>query len=260
MIIDTHAHIYPDKIAPKASKSIEDFYDLAVENNGTVARLLELGERAKIDRFIVHSVATTPAQVQSINNFIIGEVNAHQDKFIGFATLHPDYEDIEGEIQRVIDSGLKGIKLHPDFQKYNIDDEKACRMYEAAEGRLTILFHMGDKRTEFSKPERLARIIEKYPKLEVIGAHFAGFTEWDHAASVLGGSGIYVDSSSSFAFMAPEHARELIDAFGADRVLFASDYPMWSPEDELERLSRIQLTEEERELILHGNAQRLIGM
>lgn len=260
MIIDTHAHIFPDKIAAKASDSISKFYDIPMDSDGTVSTLLRLGLEAGVDRFLVHSVATVPAQVEHINNFIISSVKEHPDKLIGFATIHPDYDNIPHEVERIIDSGLRGIKIHPDFQRFCIDDEHAFSLYECIEGRLPILIHMGDSRYEYSKPARLANILKRFPKLTVIGAHFAGYSEWDDAAKILEGSGIYVDTSSSLFKISPEKARSLIDIYGVDHVLFASDYPMWKPADELKKIARIHLNEEERELILYKNAVRLLNI
>ena len=92
MIIDMHAHIFPDKIAEKATRGIESFYDIEMDTVGNVTNLLTEGERAGIDRFVVHSVATTAAQVESINRFIVSTVEQYPDKLLGFATMHPDYE------------------------------------------------------------------------------------------------------------------------------------------------------------------------
>lgn len=259
MIINAHAHIYPEKIAERAVQGIEQFYNINVELDGTLSGLLKEGGEAGVSRFIVQSVATVPEQVLSINNFISASVNAFPDKLIGFGTMHPDFPDIEGEIERIISMGLKGIKLHSDFQQFNLDDERAFPIYEAAEGRLPILFHMGDTRYDFSAPERLLRVIKKFPKLTVIGAHFAGWSLWDRAASVLEGTGIYTDCSSSFYALSPEHSAELIKKFGADRVLWGTDYPMWTSKEELLRFGKIPLTDEERRLILSENALRVIG-
>ena len=147
MIINAHAHIYPDKIADRAVCGIEDFYHINVKYNGTLANLSKDGEEAGVSRFIVQSVATVPEQVNSINNFIASSVAAYPDKLIGLGTMHPDYPDITGEIERMISLGLRGIKIHNDFQHFNLDDERAFPIYEAAEGRLPILFHMGDTRS-----------------------------------------------------------------------------------------------------------------
>lgn len=260
MIIDTHAHIYPDKIAEKASASISDFYDVAMTSNGTIASLLELEKRAGVSKCLVHSVATTPGQVQKINDFIIESQNQYPDQLIGFATMHPDFPNIEREVERVIKAGLRGIKLHPDFQKFMIDEDRACKIYEAAEGRLVMLFHIGDSRYEYSRPERLARILDWFPKLDVIGAHFAGYSVWDDAIKALAGKRLWVDTSSSMFKLSSDQVRHLIDIYGADKVLFASDYPMWDPKEELERLNQIPLTDEEKEMILHTNAEKLLQL
>ena len=119
MVIDVHAHIYPDNIAEKAAMNIGYFYDKHMTNpNGSVKRLLEIGDRAGVDKFVVHSAATTPHQVKSINNFIKASVLAHPDRFVGLCTIHPGMEDPIAELERAESLGLKGIKLHPDFQKF----------------------------------------------------------------------------------------------------------------------------------------------
>lgn len=259
MIIDAHAHIFPDKIAERAVEGIGGFYGMKVDYDGTLGALFREGEAAGVDRYIVQSVATVPEQVASINNFIAGCVERYPDKLIGFGALHPGFADIAGETERIISLGLKGIKLHSDFQQFDIDDERAFPIYEAAEGRLPILFHVGDNRYDFSSPERLLNVVRRFPRLTVIGAHFAGWSMWDKGAGLFERSGIYVDCSSSLYAMTPEHAAELIRKIGADRVMWGTDYPMWSAKDELERFDKLPLTDGERRLILSENARRLIG-
>lgn len=260
MIIDTHAHIYPDKIAEKATKSIQEFYNITTGGIGSVGNLLKIGDEAGIDKFLVHSVATTEKQVESINNFIIQSVNAHPDRFFGFGTLHPDFVNPGREVDRIISEGLCGIKLHPDFQKFNIDDPSVYNIYEAAEGRVPILFHMGDERYDFSRAERLRDMLKSFPGLTVIAAHMGGWSDWDHASSVLCDTGVYADTSSSFRYLTPEHSRELIYKYGPERVLFACDFPMWNPKEELEIFNRIELPDTDRELILGKNAEKLFHL
>lgn len=177
--------------------------------------------------------------------------------------MHPDCPGVEKEADRAVSLGLRGIKLHPDFQQFFIDDPKAMKIYEAAEGRLPVLIHTGDSRYQWSKSERLVKVLEAFPRLEVIAAHFGGWSEWDSAVSVLGGhryGNLWTDCSSSLYAMSPERAKLFIDAYGADRVLFGTDYPMWTAADELKRFSAIPLTEREREMILHENAERLLKL
>lgn len=261
MIIDAHAHIFPEKIAAKAAAGIGQFYDLLMDCDGTLPTLLRLCDEAGVDRCIVQSVATIPAQVRSINDFIAESVAAHPDRLVGFGALHPDYEDIEGETRRIVDLGLKGIKLHPDFQHFPIDGECAFPIYEAAQrAGLPVLIHAGDHRYDFSGPKRLFRAVKMFPEVTFIGAHFAGWSEWDEAERLYENfPNLYVDLSSSLYDMTPERAAELIRLFGADRVMFGTDYPMWTASEELERFRAIPLTNEERELILYKNALRLLG-
>lgn len=259
MIIDAHAHIFPDKIAMRAVDGISGFYSMRVRLDGTVSSLLEINKRAGVGRAIVQSVATTAEQVHNINNFVSEQVKLHPRELVGFGALHPDFDGIEKETERIIALGLKGIKLHPDFQQFNLDDEKAFPIYEAAEGRLPILFHVGDNRYDFSSPRRLYNVMKRFPRLTIIGAHLAGWSRWDEGTELFAGSGIYSDLSSSLYAMSPDHAAELIRRLGTKRVMFGTDYPMWDAAEELERFSKLPLTDEEREDILCNNALRLLG-
>ncbi len=258
MIIDAHTHIYPDSIAQKAAENISDFYDLNMRYNGTVGSLLAMGGKAGVEKYVVHSVATLPRQVNAINEFIAGAVNSSGGKFIGFATLHPDDEDIAGHIDNAMALGLKGVKLHPDFQRFHIDGPRAMKLFEAIEGRLPVLIHAGDYRTDFSKPGRIVNVMKTFPKLDVIAAHLGGWSEWGDYAGELADRGVYVDTSSSRHWLPPGTMRELMDIFGEGKVFFGSDYPMWDASDELDMLMKILRDDKEKEQILHANFERLM--
>ena len=262
MVIDAHAHVYPDKIAQKATDSVGDFYKLDMNADiGSVPQLLKLGEEAGIDMFLIHSVATTPHQVESIDNFIINTVNAHPDKFIGFATGHPDTEEPEAELERIMEAGLKGVKLHPDFQKFKITDPRMFRLYAFCEkNSFPILFHTGDYRYNYSNPHLVPELLEKFPDLKLICAHFGGWSEWDEAEKCLPGTGVKVDCSSSFFAISDERAVELINAFGENNVFFGSDFPMWDPGAELAILNRLDISEEAKEKIRSKNIIKFLNL
>jgi hypothetical protein len=258
-IIDSHAHIYPDRIAAKASENTGAFYGLPTAHDGTVSTLLASGNKAGVGRFVVHSVATAPEQVSRINDFI-AKAAAEYGELIGFAAMHPDLSDAEAELDRVREMGLKGVKMHPDVQCFAADDPKMDRVYDALQGKMPLLLHAGDKRYGFSNPHRIAKVLDKFPKLDVIAAHFGGYSEWDDAEYYLAGRRIWVDTSSSLMFIPPERAWKLVNAFGADQVLFGTDYPMWDVFEELERFDTLNLTSSQRERILYKNILRLLGM
>lgn len=260
-IIDSHCHIYPDKIAQKASDATGHFYDLPASLDGKISTLLEHGERAGIEHFVVQSVATTPKQVSSINNFIANSVAESNGRFTGLGTLHPDSEDMEADVNEIIKLGLKGVKMHPDIQKIELDDRRMHKIYELCEGRLPMLLHTGDCRYDYSNTNRLIPIIEKYRDLTVIGAHFGGWSVWEEATEKLCTyKNFLVDCSSSFYAITPEKGKELIMAYGTDRVLFGTDYPLWTPETEIERFMQIDLTDEQREDILYNNTAKLFSI
>ena len=120
-IIDIHAHIYPDKVAQRASESVGEFYSIPMRHDtGSVQRYLDALKPSPITHSLVHSVAVKPKVVESINDFVAATCKEHAN-FIGFATMHQDYEDPEAEIDRAISLGLKGIKLHPDSQHVDMD-------------------------------------------------------------------------------------------------------------------------------------------
>ena len=262
-IFDAHVHIYPDKIAEKASDTIGKFYDINMTANGTINELLTKCDNNGIEKCLVHSVATTHEQVVKINDFIIGSVKENPDRFVGFCTLHPsmDVKETEAEIERIIAAGLKGIKLHPDFQKFNIDDKHAMELYEVIDGRVPILFHIGDERYEFSLPEKLCAAAKRFPNQVMIGAHLGGYQRWESGVKCLVGlPNVYVDESSSLPFLTPEKAKEYITAFGTDRVFFGTDYPMWDEKSELERFDRLDFGDNDREKILYKNISALLGV
>lgn len=258
-IIDFHAHIYPEKIAQKAVEGVGSFYSINMDcEQGTAEYLLKQGRQAGVDRFLVQSVATTPAQVESINNFIAQECKEHSE-FIGFGTLHPDMDDPIKEIERIKKLGLKGIKLHPDTQKFNIDDTKMKPVYKALGGDLPILMHCGDYRYSYSHPKRLANVLDEFKELTVIAAHFGGWSLWDLAVEYLKDRRCYLDCSSSFEFLGGVRFKELIEIYGSDRIIFGTDFPMWKAKNELEHIYSLNLPQADLKNILYKNAMRVLG-
>ena len=259
--IDIHCHVYPDKIADKAVESIRSFYDIDMGYDGRSSTLINNGTKNGVKHFIVFSVATTPKQVQPINSFIAETVKSSNGLMTGLGSLHPDSDNMQEDFRHLKELGLKGVKLHPDFQKIPIDDERCERIYELCSGEMPVLLHTGDSRYDFSNPDRMARVLERYPDLTVIGAHFGGWSVWDEAVSKLSAyKNFYVDCSSSFNWLSPERAKDIIRAYGADKILFGTDFPMWGYEQELGFLFKLGLTEEETKNILYGNALKIFGI
>ena len=154
-----------------------------------------------------------------------------------------------------------GVKMHPDFQLFSLNDKKAYPIYEAAVAKdLPILIHAGDPRYKFSNPVLIREVLDNFPRLKVIAAHFGGWSEWDEASQCLGDKEVWIDTSSSLYSISKEKALKLLDIFGTDYTLFGTDYPMWEPEAEIERFMQIKLTKKQREDILYNNTANLLGI
>lgn len=259
-IIDAHTHIFPSKIATKAAKSIGDFYNVPMYTDAYSERLIEEENKIGVERCLVCSSAVTPDQVVSINSFISSECSKNS-MFFGFAAMHPDFDDFENELDRALELGLRGVKFHPDFQKFDIDDEKAIPMYRAiAKRNLPVLFHTGDNRYDYSNPSRVVNLISKVPDLIAICAHFGGYRKWDVVLNMPLLENIYFDTSSTLTFLPLERANQLIERFGHEKFFFGTDFPMWSPEKELKRFMTLNLTDSQREDVLYNNFAGLFNL
>lgn len=259
-LIDIHTHIYPDDIALKATKSVRDFYQIGEETmDGTEKMLLERGKEAGISQFVILPVAIRPDRVHGINDFIVNRV-AHNDALIGFGTVHAAMEGLTDEVERILALGLKGIKMHPDSQRFPIDDLRLFPVYEAVQGKLPVLLHMGDHRYDYSHPIKLRRILDLFPHLQVIAAHFGGYSMYETACDLLKDTSCVFDVSSSLMFLPEGEAERYIGIYGAERMAFGTDYPMWDPVKETEHFFRLKLTPEQFEQIGHKTAERVLGL
>lgn len=258
--IDAHAHVFPDHIVEKVIGALQDFYGYKWQGKGIVSDLLESMEEAQITRSVIFSAATKPEQVESIHDYIHSVLNAFPGKFIGFGSMHPAYSNVKNELKRMRSLGLKGLKFHPDFQQFRIDQKEMFAIYEAAGPEIPILFHVGDKRFQNSNPERLAKVLDSIPGLTVIAAHMGGFSEWESAwECIIGRRDVYVDISSTIGHISPEETAKMVRAHGADRVLFASDYPAVRQKQAIADVLSLNLSNEENELIFYRNAERIFG-
>lgn len=259
-IFDVHVHIFPDRIAEKAVSAIGNFYEnFNMEGDGRLETAIRMMDEAGIAQCCAHSVATTAHQVHSINAFVMDAWRRYPDRIVPFAAMHPALENAADEAEAIAAQGFRGVKLHPEIQGFNIDDPAVMDMLAPFEGKLPVLTHCGDYRCDNSSPARLKRVLRAFPRLRLVCAHLGGWTVWREAWRELAGEDIYVDTSSALFALEPREAVEIIRAYGADRALYGTDFPMWSPKGELERFNRLPLTDAEREMILWTNHFRMLG-
>lgn len=259
-IIDTHVHVFPDKVAQRATDNVGSYYGIDMECNGTVSMLLEKARPLNVEYFIISSAAMKPENVVNGNNRILEEA-AQNSKFIPLCSIHPLGENMEDELFRIKQSKAKGLKLHPDFQHFDIDMPEMIPLYKvAAELNLPILFHVGDENSDASSPTRLYNVINKVPNLKAIAAHMGGYCAWDESEEVLYGTNIYMDTSDALPILSEERVLEQIRKHGVDKIMFGSDYPLRSTYEAYKLFDKLPLAEEEKEKIYYLNAKQLFDL
>ena len=264
-VFDAHAHIYPAVVAEKAVTSLGKFYDFTPDGLGTTDDYIESSVAAGCEGFLILGVATNARQTPAVNDFIADFIressNNGFDAYV-FMGINQDIPDIESEVKRSMEKGLCGVKIHPDIQQVDPLDPRLYRLYEILQQlNLPICFHVGDVRPRYrySEPGKIAKVAKDFPKLRICAAHFGGYSVFEEGRNVLSGLGnVWVDCSSSLWLITPEYAHELIIAFGPDRVMFGTDYPVKYCDDELKRFAELPLAAEERDDILWNNAHKYI--
>jgi len=260
-IIDFHTHVYPEAIARKAADNVREFYDGLGNDaiDGKVQTLLDRGDLAGVSEFVILPVATKPERTRHINDFIIREAAA-QSRFYGFGTVHAEMEGLMDEVAYIKANGLYGIKIHPDYQTFAIDDPRMYPVYEEIQGNMPIIFHMGDLRYDYSHPAKLRHILQLFPKLQTVAAHFGGYQMRDVAWEELSDTNCLFDTSSSLMFLDTGVAEKYIRHYGTERFMYGSDFPMWDPAVEIERFMKLDLTDAEREQIAWKTAATLLSI
>lgn len=264
LIVDFHTHTFPDKIAEKTIAYLTQKGGLDPYRGGTVDDLLDSMRRWGVDYSVVLPVATLPKQERSINA-LSAERNG-RDRLFFAGGIHPDCEDVEGTLDFIKQSGLFGVKLHPDYQGVDFDDKRYLRIMDAAFDRgLYVVTHagidVGYRDHVHCTPDMILRALKSLgSKAEnrLILAHMGGYELPDEVLQKLVGLPVYMDTAAVLKLY-PEKCREIIKAHGADKILFASDSPWEHPGDFAEIIRSFGLTQDEEEQIFFRNAEKILG-
>ncbi len=259
--IDIHTHAFHPKIADKVLNQLEQHYSITPVGTARIDDLLARERAAGIDRFVVLCAATAPAQVVPANNWTISLQEQHPE-VIAFGTLHPDYEDWEAELDRLYEAGIKGLKFHPEFQGFWLDDPRLLPIVEAAQNRFAFIFHVGDRlppKQNPSCPYKMAAIAKNFPKARILAAHMGGHRHWAAALEVLAGKNIWFDTSSTLPYIQDKLLCDIWRCHPRERICFGSDYPLFDPGEDMDLLrKRLHLSSTDLEELLH-NGERLLA-
>ena len=269
MIVDLHAHAFPDALAERSIAYLSKQANVPAFADGTVRGLAEAASRINADYAVVLPVVTKPSQFRSVNAFAQrinqGEFDSCGVRLLSFGGIHPDDEDLTGELKAIKEMGLRGIKLHPDYQQTFIDDPRYLRIIDAAsELGLLVSIHAGldygFPDCTHCTPARAKNMLHLTGATNVILAHMGGFGMWEEVADLLVGEQVYFDTGVVARYLDPALAVAIIRAHGADRVLFATDSPWASYEESAAFVTSLDLTKKEKDMIFGGNAAGLLGL
>lgn len=280
MIIDFHTHIFPDAIAASTIAKLGGISHTKAFTDGSAQSLLNSMAQAGIDLSILLPVATRPGQCTSINNFA-AKVNEAGGPLLSLGGVHPDDPNLEEELERMVELGLKGVKIHPCYQGVDLDDPRYLRLLRKAQQLdLLVVAHagldIGFPGVNRCSPRMLRQVLDKIGPIKLVAAHMGGWKLWDEVMEYLPDTGVYLDTAFGFLSIphlgdghyAPEELPLLsedaflamVDRFGADHILFGSDSPWRSQEEDLNWLRRISLSPEAKRAILGENGAKLLKL
>lgn len=261
MIIDFHTHCFPEKIAARAMEKLSDTSGLVPYTDGTVDGLKALMKKDSIDVSVVLSIATNPTQQTSVNNFA---KSIECPAIVPFGSVHPMAENALEELERIHVLGLKGVKFHPEYQGFYVDDEKMKPIYKKiSQLGLICVFHAGQDYGYMppfhATPQRLRRALSWFDS-PVVAAHWGSQNMGEETLKYLCGSEIYIDTAFGYGTAPKPMVQAILEKHGTDRIMFASDLPWHAPSMEVFQINSLGLSKSERNKIFSENARNLLDI
>ncbi len=266
LVFDAHSHAFPDQIAAGAVKALSSetiWEPVCAHHDGTVRGLLAGMDAAGVHRTILCSVATKPTQVRKITDW---SASIMSDRIFPFASIHPDYDQPEAEIRRIASLGLKGLKVHPQYMRCPLDDERFLRIARAAaRSGLALVTHSGYDVSfpadDLASPRRIRALHDAVPDLRLMACHMGGWKQWEQALECLAGQPIYMETSFALDGQCPpDLLHRLLDRHGADFLLFGTDSPWLDQTRQLSLFEQLPLSDDAKRRCLWDNACRFLGI
>ncbi len=271
MLIDVHTHVFPEKIAARVLASMAEglrvYYDIfkleiPPKTDGTVSALLETMDKSGCDISVLCPIVTNEKSTKNTNDFVWSQ---RSERIIPFASLLHSQSDWEETLEEIAERGFKGIKLHPEFQDFDIDSARSVEIIRRAEELgLVIILHAGLDPSfappSHCSPERIARLLDKVDGGKIIAAHMGGWRQWDDVEKLLLDSPIYFDTSFTAGHIEPSFCVHLMREHGIEKILFGSDCPWQTSGEVFEFVSSLGLTDEELSRVAYKNASELLNI
>jgi len=279
MIIDFHTHVFPPRIKENRSDYIDSdpcfaiLYSESKAKLATADELIASMDKAGIDiSVIVNYGWTTHELCVETNDYILESIARYPDRLVGFCTVQPHAgEAAIAEIERCVKGGIKGVgEMRSDLQLVDIGDEvvMAPIVETARKHKLIMLTHTSEPIGHdypgkgSITPDILYPFITNFPDSTIVCAHWGGglpfYALMPEVKKAM--KNVFFDTAASPFLYTPQVYNQVTQLVGADKILFGSDYPLLAPGRLLKEISSLDLPAETRELILSGNARRLLGI
>ncbi len=263
-IIDFHTHAFPDALAERAVQVLleegQKKYDVNAYLDGKISSLISSMDKNGIEKSIICSIATRPSQFDPILNW---SKQIMSERIIPFPSLHPESPDAVEQVKQIRAESFKGVKFHPYYQDFTIDEERLLPIYRQLEREgLIVVMHTGFDlafdRARKCDPEKILRVLEAFPDLKLVTTHLGAWEDWEEVEKHLSGKRIYMEISFSLDCMPKETARRIIMNHPQDHILFGTDSPWADQGKAIEGLKGLELGQEMEDRILRGNALKLL--
>lgn len=262
-MIDFHAHAFADALAPRALANLSQASGgLAPRTDGTLSGAAALFQAAGVEWGVIANIATKPSHQHTVNEWA---ARHNERPFVQFGSVHPDAPDALEELEYIAASGLKGVKFHPEYQRFYVDEPRMKPIYrKLASLGLIALFHagwdIGLPPPCHCAPEMLARALPWFDGAPVVAAHLGGWQMAERVVSHLCGLPLYFDTAYCAAHVPVWQVRMLLDRHGVQRILLGSDLPWSHPLEEARLLQTILGQGADYRAVTDGNARRLLGL
>ena len=239
---------------------LEEEGNIKANLDGRISSLLKSMDEAGIEKSVVCSIATKPDQFPSILKW---SKDILSDRLVPFPSVHPEDTKAAERVRVVHAEGLKGIKLHPYYQRFDMDEERIFPIYEAMEESGLIFvchtgFDLAYPRDRKCDPVKICKILARFPQLKLVTTHLGAWEDWDEVRKHLWGKSVYMELSFSLSYLGAKAAREFLLGHPKEYLLFGTDSPWAGQQESIREFLSLKLGAELESWILFRNAERLL--
>ncbi|RPJ06896.1 MAG: amidohydrolase [Spirochaetaceae bacterium] len=261
-IIDFHTHAFPDTVADKAVPLLEHEADTKAFHDGKISSLLASMDRAGIEKAVVCSISTKPSQFTPILQW---SLDIKSDRLVPLASVHPEDPDLVAHIHAVKQAGLLGIKMHPYYQCYSVNESRMDPFYQALEETgLFLVCHTGFDiafpHDRIADPEKIVDVIKRFPKLRFITTHLGAWKDWEEVEKHIIGRPILMEISYTLGILDDASAVRLLLKHPSDYIIFGTDSPWDDQKMAVDRFMALRIPDKIKEKVMFKNPARLLGL